>query len=303
MHCGRRGGAVGAFTMVELLAVIAVIALLAGIMLPVLARAGEKGRQTACQSGLRQVALGARLYMDDHGGGLFHHHEGWVLDDGTQVDALPASVAGVAGGGSGNSQAEKPWVILLQPYLGGRAVAFCPSDKSPRSRVLATDLKGYNGGIEGAGGEPPPGSELSRARAGHLTIESYLLNSVFTHKSARYAVEGVLVGFATDAAVNALPNPGLVMFSERNSEALDAADNPEFGNVGQDDYDAWVGESALVQWGAGRYRDQGWIRNARHGGAANYAYTDGHVVRLRWRQVRADHYPDHRVRNPLAGPP
>jgi prepilin-type processing-associated H-X9-DG protein len=64
-----------------------------------------------------------------------------------------------------------------------------------------------------------------------------------------------------------------------------------------------VGESALVQWGAGPYGDQGWIRYNRHQPGANYAYPDGHVDWLRWRQARRDHYPDHRVRNPLAGPP
>jgi hypothetical protein len=51
----------------------------------------------------------------DYDGGLFHHHEGWVLDDGTQVDTLPTSLSGVSGGGMGNSQAEKPWVIFFQP--------------------------------------------------------------------------------------------------------------------------------------------------------------------------------------------
>jgi prepilin-type processing-associated H-X9-DG protein len=144
---------------------------------------------------------------------------------------------------------------------------------------------------------------LSIARFEHRTTQSYLLNSIFTHKSARYAFEGVLSGFATDSAINALPNPNLIQFSERNSEALDAAENREFGNVGQDDYDAWVGESALVQWGAGQFGDQGWIRRDRHQLAANYAYTDGHVEKLKWRQARLDHFPDHRVRNPLAGPP
>src|SRR3989449_815670 len=199
-----------AFTLIELLVVIAVIAILAGILLPVLSNTKEKGRQAACLSNLRQVALSARLYMDDNDGRLFHHHEGWVLDDGTQVDNLPPTIGGVAGGGSGNSQAEKPWVILLHPYLQSRPVAFCPSDRSRRSRFLATDLSGYNGAITETSQTPPPDSELAIARGEHLTIQSYLLNSIFTHKSARYAVEGVLYGFATDAAVSALPDPNLI---------------------------------------------------------------------------------------------
>jgi prepilin-type N-terminal cleavage/methylation domain-containing protein/prepilin-type processing-associated H-X9-DG protein len=292
-----------AFSLIELLAVIAVIALLAALLLSALSNAKEKGRRAACLSNLRQVALAARVFMDENDGGLFHHHEGWVLDDGTQVDTLPPDAASCAGGGSGNSQAEKPWVIFFQPYLQSRQVAFCPSDRTPRSRVLAADIIAYDGGITGTSQTPPPNSELAIARAEGLTIESYLLNSIFTHKCARYALEGALYGFATDPAVSALPDPNLVMFSERNSEALDAPGNSDYGNVGQDDYDAWVGESALVRWGSGPYGDQGWIRYNRHQGTANYVYTDGHVDNLHWRAVRRDHYPDHRVRNPLAGPP
>src|SRR5687768_6672894 len=85
----QRGRRPGGFTLIELLAVIGVISLLVSLLLPALAKAKEKSRRIACVSNLRQVALGARLYMDDNNGGLFHHHEGWVLDDGTQVDDLP----------------------------------------------------------------------------------------------------------------------------------------------------------------------------------------------------------------------
>jgi prepilin-type processing-associated H-X9-DG protein len=89
------------------------------------------------------------------------------------------------------------------------------------------------------------------------------------------------------------------MFSERNSEAMNAADNDEYGSVVQDDYDTWVGEAALVQWGSGKYRQEGWIKHNRHLGKSNYIYTDGHVERLDWKRARADQFPDHTVRRPL----
>ncbi|CEK12872.1 prepilin-type N-terminal cleavage/methylation domain-containing protein [Chthonomonas calidirosea] len=298
-------GRKSAFTLIELLVVIAIIAILAAILFPVFARARESARQTVCLSNEKQIAMAAHMYMDDWDGALFHHHEEWVLDDGTQVPNLPPTVDGCIGGGQGNSNAEKPWMIFFQPYMKGRLIGFCPSDTEPRSQILATNLQEYNGGITVLGTEcqAAPNGEQCQAEIHHWCMWSYLLNSIFTHKSCRYAMEGVLPGFATEAVIDALPNPNVIMFSERNSTALDAPDNPDYGYVPQDDYDTWVGEAALVRWGSGKYGDQGWIKYDRHNGGSNYIYFDGHVKWMRWGRARVDEYPDHIVRNPLPNPP
>src|SRR6202000_2217310 len=121
--------------------------------------------------------VAATMYKDDFNGGLYHHHEQWVLDDGSLSENLPANPAG---GGQGKRQAEKPWVITLQPYLKGRGICFCPSDTTPRSQYLTTDMNSYNGNITDASMTPPPNSELGIAQANHLALESYVLDSIYT---------------------------------------------------------------------------------------------------------------------------
>ncbi len=56
----------GGFTLIELLVVIAIIAILAAILFPVFGTARESGRRARCASQIRQLALAAIAYADDH---------------------------------------------------------------------------------------------------------------------------------------------------------------------------------------------------------------------------------------------
>lgn len=89
----RRNQTRAFFTLIELLIVIAVIAILAGMLLPVLNRARAKAHAVACLNHLKQSALALNHYADDYNGVFPQLHSGSFASGETANHVHTASAA------------------------------------------------------------------------------------------------------------------------------------------------------------------------------------------------------------------
>lgn len=101
-----------AFTLVELLAVLAIITVLAGIAFPIVGQIQLAGKKTECLSNMRQIGLGLQLYANDNQGNF---------PETTHTRDLDQS-----------------WISTLAPYIGDLdKVRICPADPKGRQRLKA----------------------------------------------------------------------------------------------------------------------------------------------------------------------
>jgi len=182
---GRR-----AFTLVELLVVIGIIALLIGILIPALSKAQQQAKVTACMSNIAQLTKGWIMYANDYKGNLV-----WAETDGEKnADGSPNTnnkakrdgwVIDVQGDPAFNTRAsiEKG---LLWKYCSAAETYRCPASydlNNFRSYSINTHLNGtptifyadfYSTGVPAGFAPPPIVTKLSKVKPDRLVfIEEY----------------------------------------------------------------------------------------------------------------------------------
>ena len=115
--CGKPSrsstNAKGAFTLIEMLVVIAIIGILAGMLLPSLVRGREHARDTQCLNNLRQIGIATKMLWEDANNGRMRYASGGQ-------HPLPGCLTTNHGLASERS---------LYPYLKNSEVFRCSMDK------------------------------------------------------------------------------------------------------------------------------------------------------------------------------
>lgn len=243
------GGRAAGFTLVELLTVIAVIAILSSLLLPALARAKARAQGILCLNNNRQLALACLMYASDHNDRLPYNL------------GHPAASTNLSNWAAGVLDWEltpdntNTWLLAgsaLGPYVGKTLNAYC----CPADQILST--------IQQQAGWP-------------ARVRSYSLNASIGD-AGEFSTAGYNVnnpGYVQFFKLASIPRPAdIFAFLDEHPDSI--SDGYFLEKVSSYTYPPNGG------WGTGAGSE--WIRlpASYHNGAASFSFADGHSEIHRW---------------------
>jgi prepilin-type N-terminal cleavage/methylation domain-containing protein/prepilin-type processing-associated H-X9-DG protein len=232
-----------AFTLVELLVVMAVVAILASLLLPALSRAKTKAQTIQCLNNLRQLQLAWYMYADDHDDRIAPNNSGesagkypdtpswvsgWMTYETFPFDAPRFSdstnLSLLVPGGFGS----------IGNYTKSPAIYKCPADKS---------------WIQIAGQKHP--------RVRSVSVNDSMNSSLNGDDGSWYIFR------KTSAIVNPSPSQAFVFVDEHEDSIGD-------GYFAVDPQTVWPD-----MWWAE-------LPASRHAGAGTFSFADGHAESRKW---------------------
>ena len=159
-----------AFTLIEILVVVAIIAILAAILFPVFSRARAQARETSSRSNLKQIGLAVHQYAQDYDSKSPIIRIMWSKTNGQektdvlsnpqspivvlepyiksrQIFTFPGAVNGLKDGiGQRQSNGELGYLFKGWDYLANHVVASNPAAQQTEATCLAKQGQGWGSG-------------------------------------------------------------------------------------------------------------------------------------------------------------
>lgn len=249
------------FTLIEILVVVAIIALLAAILFPVFSRARESSRRATCQSNLKQIGLALAQYASDYDG---RYCNGYVIYNSASAACVPQKnwyvlQVGFDGGTNGLSTT---WMDYVEPYAKSTQLYYCPSG--------------------------PPGNESNWGNGGALgndptmkfgyAVNNWVLAPLVYNPTASCTIRiDIWSNPVTDSV---LQNPAsVVVLADRGQWQVEHLQqfSTSAGYAEQDPDTA-------------RGQQNGTNPSWRHNGTSNFLYADGHVKALNAAKISTADY-------------
>jgi prepilin-type N-terminal cleavage/methylation domain-containing protein/prepilin-type processing-associated H-X9-DG protein len=154
-----------AFSLIELMVVIAIIALLASLLLPAGVRARDAAQSTACQNNFKQLQLAWQVYtVDNHEALPANKWKSVNWEDGCPTGFQTSADSWVLGDATIDSETWNIQNGSLYPYIRNTGSYRCPRDHSAvdsRPRILRTRSYSMSYYMNGSEGKPERKTKLS----------------------------------------------------------------------------------------------------------------------------------------------